>query len=196
MYAIWQYLEYVDTNNLDLTVICSDSLSSLQSISDTFNSDPLVENILSTFHWLLCNNQTVIFIWIPSHIGIIGNERADEAAREAANSDYADNIPMRQDNIKVHIKHKILTLWQEKWSEQNTHLRKIKHTTIPEQHTRTLKRRDQVVITRLRIGHTNMTSSYLLLGQHQPSCDHCRVPLTVEHLLQECPVHERDRQSE
>ncbi|KAG5862170.1 hypothetical protein JTB14_024980 [Gonioctena quinquepunctata] len=105
----------------------------------TFNPDPLVENILSTLHWLLCNNQTVIFIWIPSHIGIIGNERADEAAREAANSDYADNIPMRQDDIKVHIKHKILTLWQEKWSEQNTHLRKVKHTTIPEQRTRTLK---------------------------------------------------------
>ena len=37
-----------------------------------------------------------------------------------------------------------------------------------------LKRHDKTVITRLRIGHTRMTHSYLLSGESQPVCDHCK----------------------
>ncbi|MPC19957.1 hypothetical protein E2C01_012887 [Portunus trituberculatus] len=40
---------------------------------------------------------------------------------------------------------------------------------------------------RLRIGHTYLTQRYLLTRDPQPYCDDCLVPLTVRHLLVECP---------
>ena len=49
------------------------------------------------------------------------------------------------------------------------------------------ERRLQTVLARLRIGHTRLTHSYLMSGEYQPYCDDCLVPLTVWHLLVECP---------
>ncbi|MPC66273.1 hypothetical protein E2C01_060420 [Portunus trituberculatus] len=48
-------------------------------------------------------------------------------------------------------------------------------------------RRTQILLTRLRIGHTYLTQRYLLTRDPQPCCDDCLVPLMVLHLLMECP---------
>ena len=56
------------------------------------------------------------------------------------------------------------------------------------QHVRFLSRRDVVIIRRLRIGHTRLTHSYLLSGTDQPECSAGHCPLTVEHILMECPA--------
>ena len=50
-----------------------------------------------------------------------------------------------------------------------------------------LSRRDETVITWLRIGHSQMTHSYLLSRESQPVCDHCKCHMTVKHMLLECP---------
>jgi len=34
--------------------------------------------------------------------------------------------------------------------------------------------------------HTCLTHYYLLSGEDQPECAHCKCPLTVKHLLLEC----------
>ncbi|MPC66277.1 hypothetical protein E2C01_060424 [Portunus trituberculatus] len=39
-------------------------------------------------------------------------------------------------------------------------------------------RRTQIVLARLRIGHTYLTQSYLLTRDPPPYCDDCQVPLT------------------
>jgi hypothetical protein len=46
--------------------------------------------------------------------------------------------------------------------------------------------RDDILIHRLRVGHTYLTHSYLLRHETPPECDVCRVRLTVEHLLSCC----------
>ena len=38
----------------------------------------------------------------------------------------------------------------------------------------------------LRLGHTRVTHSYLLLGGEQSLCVGCDVPFTVRHFLLEC----------
>ena len=45
----------------------------------------------------------------------------------------------------------------------------------------------EITLCRLRIGHTRLTHGYLMTGDAQPSCNDCLVPLTVKHLLIECP---------
>jgi len=44
-----------------------------------------------------------------------------------------------------------------------------------------------VVINRLRIGHSRLAHSYLLSDDDVPLCETCGLPLTVKHILVECP---------
>ena len=52
----------------------------------------------------------------------------------------------------------------------------------------------EVILTRLRIGHTRMTHSFLLTGDSAPECIFCDLPLTVEHLLVHCTQYDPARQ--
>ena len=63
-------------------------------------------------------------------------------------------------------------------------LRAIKPTVGGYKRKTSLSRHDCVLINRLRIGHTRVTHSYLLLGDDQPECGTCL--LTVKHILIEC----------
>ena len=50
----------------------------------------------------------------------------------------------------------------------------------------------EVVLARLRIGHTKITHKYLMKQGHAPYCQDCVVasyPVTVGHLLVECPFY-------
>ena len=47
-------------------------------------------------------------------------------------------------------------------------------------------RREEVVLARLRLGHTRVTHSHLLQGEEQPQCVGCDAPFTVRHFLLEC----------
>ena len=40
-------------------------------------------------------------------------------------------------------------------------------------------REEEVVLARLRLGHTRVTHSYLLQGEEQPQCVGCEAPFTV-----------------
>ena len=60
--------------------------------------------------------------------------------------------------------------------QSNQYLEKNKPCTL-------LSRYDETVITRLRIGHSQVTHSYLLSRESQPVCDHCRCHSTVKHML-------------
>src|SRR6218665_980812 len=63
--------------------IFSDSLSVLTSIKESCSrSRPTLLNDLLSHLNKLDSNQ-IKFIWIPSHIYVIGNDRADALAKEA-----------------------------------------------------------------------------------------------------------------
>ena len=47
-------------------------------------------------------------------------------------------------------------------------------------------RKEEVVLARLRLGHTRVTHSYLLLSEDQPQCVGCNASFTVRHFLLEC----------
>ena len=49
-----------------------------------------------------------------------------------------------------------------------------------------LPRRDEIIIHRLRIGHSFLTHGHILRGEPCPRCSACDVDLTVEHILLNC----------
>ena len=53
--------------------------------------------------------------------------------------------------------------------------------------TKIHSRHEAVIINRLRLGHCRLTHSYLMSGDDQPVCESCRLPLTVKHILVDCP---------
>ena len=47
-------------------------------------------------------------------------------------------------------------------------------------------RKDQVVLTRCRIGHSRTTHSYILKSESAPECIPCQCPYTMQHILIDC----------
>ena len=45
----------------------------------------------------------------------------------------------------------------------------------------------EVILARLRFGHPHATHWYLMENDHHKFCDDCIVPLSVKHILAECP---------
>lgn len=55
-------------------------------------------------------------MWVPSHVGIKGNEMADEAASLASQNEYDNTIDKISSNdIFTSIRHKTLKSWQHLW---------------------------------------------------------------------------------
>ena len=64
----------------------------------------------------------------------------------------------------------------------------VKPTLGPQKKFQHLIRAEEVVITRLRIGHTKATKSYILSRGPPTGCHHCGQTLTIDHMLLECAL--------
>ena len=73
-------------------IIFSDSLSVLLSLKNKKLDNPLIINVLHSLHTLSTAHNTFVFCWIPSHIGIHGNEKTDMAAKEALSLDITYSL--------------------------------------------------------------------------------------------------------
>ena len=147
-------------------------------------------DIRNTLHKLKQRNVDVNLCWIPSHIGIEGNEKADRLAKEAVNLPrLTEQLPI--EDYLVYIKRVVKNSWQEKWNmvPLTNKLRNIKDTVNPWLSSCQPKnRREETILTRLRIGHTNLTHGYLMCTPHAPVpiCNTCHTQISVSHILTEC----------
>ena len=134
-------------------------------------------------------------IWIPSHTGIIGNELADKYAKEAIDLETNPNdITVTSSEFTTFIKRKIRKFWDQEWNSlTDNKLRKIKSSTEKWENPTALTRKQEVIITRLRTGHTNITHKYLMSKDAPSVCVICDMRLSIDHLLTECPLYEPER---
>jgi ribonuclease HI len=190
--AILLALNFVQQSHSTKHIILSDSLSCLQSIQNKNLQSPLILEICNLVHKLFISGNSICFMWVPSHIGIAGNSLADYEAK-AALSLPVSNLPVPYSDFNALIKIYIDKRWQLSWDIQAGN--KLHHIQ-PQVYSQTiynLPRRDEILIHRLRVGHTHMTHSYLLKKELPPQCAHCQVPLTVHHILIDCTQYSVDR---
>ena len=122
---------------------------------------------------------------IPSYICIHGNNKADKAATSALEFEIVKlKIPFT--HLKHFIKLYINSHWQIFWDICDTSkLYSIQNKVNIPYHFN-IKRSDQVVISRIRIGHLTLTNTYFLKGEQQPEGMFCDCPLTLHHIFLEC----------
>jgi hypothetical protein len=48
-------------------------------------------------------------------------------------------------------------------------------------------RKGEVTLTQRQIGHTHISHGHLLRGEPIPLCINCGIPLSVVHILKDCP---------
>ncbi|KAL3266942.1 hypothetical protein HHI36_011092 [Cryptolaemus montrouzieri] len=138
-------------------VICTDSVSSLQTINQLYPSNPIAQRISDIRYQLEKSNKKVKFVYVPSHTNIEGYDLADESAKEAEASPelQPQNIPICEVLISD-MKSRIRNLYVEHWKSSEAN--KIPFITKAlEKPTSPSKRRDQVKICRLR--HTYKTNT-------------------------------------
>jgi len=187
--AIILALDWVKNASSKKFVIFSDSLSSLQSINNQKSHHPLVQNILVQCHHLKNTNKHVAFCWVPSHVGIPGNEKADRAAKVALSLNVG-NHKIPYSDYKQSINSYVNGVWQANWTAlRNNKLQSVK-PIIGETKLRNITRRDEEsLIHRLRLGHTSLTHGCLINKTDLPQCINCNVPLTVKHILIDCNTY-------
>jgi hypothetical protein len=166
-------------------LILCDSLSCLLVVKNRKFTTPLILEIASRVHEQISSGQKIVFMWLPSHVGLSGNSAADAAAK-AAMGLVAGTAPVPFVDFYASVNRYVKCKWLLAWdAETNNKLHAVKpliHGSVSFK----LARRDEIVIRRLRLGHMHATHSFSLKRENLPQCSACGGPLTVEHLLVAC----------
>ena len=173
-------------------ILLTDSLASLQSLTDPYHPNPLIQKIFITLSALNTDKTAVTFVWIPGHIDFPEHDAVDLAAKQATclpSITYKSDLPAA--DYKNYYRHLILKNWQNSWqNETSNKLRTIKKDPVPWATSARESRREEVILARLRIGHTRITHSHLInpYSFSPPSCLYCHEDcFTAEHIFT-CPT--------
>jgi ribonuclease HI len=183
-------------------VIFSDSLSSIMLLKNNTGKKPNIYKykIHKIMDELTDDNREITVKWIPSHKGIIGNEKADKAAKTATNANIITIPNITKLDAKLIIKHKITNLWNELWhanvnvTNTGQHLLMIREKVGKWPWASSPNNRPQeTIMARLRIGHCGLNNHLYRFGlTGSPLCN-CGVPESVTHYLLECALHNNHR---
>ncbi|KAI5708547.1 hypothetical protein M8J77_024951 [Diaphorina citri] len=145
----------------------------------------------------MLNISDLLVLWSVKqlcHKGIQGNDRVDILAKESITADILPTI--NSHDIKTHYKKSLLNTWNNKWKNlpSPNKLREIKDNVFQWDSSNLENRRDEIVITRIRIGHSLYTHGYLMDRANIPSCSFCNTEsLSIKHIIIHCPALHRSR---
>ena len=148
---------------------------------------PYVLYVLYSYYLVSNQSKTIINIcWIPSNITCSkdGKNEADEAAKSALEFEIVQfKIPST--DLKHFIKLYKNSLWQIFWDFCDTSKLYPNQNKVNIPYNFNLKRSDQVVISRIRIGHLKFTHTCILKGKQLAECIFCDCQLTLHHIFLE-----------
>ena len=146
-------------------------------------------------------NCTIAFCWVPSHVGLCGNERADEVAKNATVN------CMLNTNVVVPF-----TDWYEKYKkiareQTSTTVKELglskgkkyfsyfkNNKMSPWFKGAQLNRRQIVTINRCRSDHYHLAASLARIGiVPNPKCICNKADQTLNHVLWQCSLYDAER---
>lgn len=195
--AIIQATRHVADREETSVVIFTDSLTALQALQHDQPKDNvrLITTAITLLNELQQQGKQVTLAWIPSHAGIQGNERADEAAKRAASMQRLDVFTFPP-SLQM-TKSKIKTTTHKKAEQTTTAACSMWYKTATDLQTLTLdssaSREDKVNLLRLRLGYR--TAGEITLGSPTTICEKCgsEEEDQLVHYLLGCPQTARLR---
>ncbi len=149
--AIREAMKIVREKRPRRAMIATDSQSAVKSLMNLRPSTDLELETLRQEIWESSTHTTLIVQWIPAHVGIEGNEAADEAANRARQLDRSETR-IDQGSARCAIQRSI---GQRELREERTRMMyggKIKRAA--------LSRKDAILLAQLRTGHCSATTYY------------------------------------
>ncbi|ESO09245.1 hypothetical protein HELRODRAFT_168207 [Helobdella robusta] len=172
--------------------VVQDSLSAITALNQYSPQHNLIKQIQNNIHNNLTNNSNKIaLMWIPSHIGIHGNEEADQLASQA-HAIPISNVPIPYSDLRTWAKKIMNEKWQLEWNKINNYLKLSMPSVYKKKNpdeSKGLNRKLRTIINRLKIGHSKYTHSWIINKTNPPACNFCDEKLSVQHLV-ECKNHD------
>ncbi len=178
--AIKGALEYIENVMPRNALIATDSKAALQTLkkNKAKHNVHLVTLVHKTAQALQEAGTQLCLIWIPSHIGIHGNDKADTAAKEAATKENINiiatqSLTLIKSNIKKHIS---INMKQEHATEVTkgspsalwyAQAIQLKHLSLPPN----LPNKTMIHIHRIRMGYPS--PGEMIVNEIIPPCNHC-----------------------
>lgn len=191
--AIELALNIIENSEEKKHIIFTDNNSVPTALENRKTDNPLTTKILNRID-VITKNKEIVFCWVPSHVGIKWNHRADQEAKKVLELEPAkDKIPFT-DLIATINKHQ-MNKWQESWNSYTSNkLHAIKEQIGEINDSSEMTRKEQVTLSRLRMGHLSITHSYLLRKEAAPIYIPCQKAYTICHILTNCLDLKQTRQ--
>ena len=169
MLGLISALEWVESTQFKKVVICTDSAAVLASMSSFHSSSRqgLLYEVLELVTRLVIKGCKLKFLWVPAHVGIVGNEKADKMAKKALEKlEVEKNVSISKAEVKSVIWGKVNMMWQGKWDSESKgrHLYRIQDS-IQVKRLGSSNRKEEVVLTRLRVGHSALNKTLHVVGK-------------------------------
>jgi hypothetical protein len=133
---------------------------------------------------------SVSFGWIPSHMGIHGNEVVDGLAKAALSHDSIKfNVVPGFKDLFSEVERIMLGQWQKRWSAEvkGRFFYKLEPQVSCKVMYTEKCRSKQTALTRLRFGRCLLNDTLSLLKKRDDSnCDFCFIREDVQHFLLDC----------
>ncbi|XP_049272479.1 uncharacterized protein LOC119397303 [Rhipicephalus sanguineus] len=169
-----------DIQSEPVAVLC-DSKAALQILANHRDTGLTGSLLAAKYRTLAASGASVSFHWLPSHVGIAGNEEADALAKAA----HQPGTPITRavaarDYTQARLKKLLVTVHPDSRVASGRGPKLLPETG--------LTRRDRSALLRLRTGCVCTAAHRHAKGLcASPACSRCGDPETLEHLHCACP---------
>ncbi|XP_037576983.1 uncharacterized protein LOC119459237 [Dermacentor silvarum] len=167
--------------------ILTDSRAALCLLAREDHGPTLIQRLHRKLHAVCELGCDLVFQWVPSHVGLPGNEEADRLAKEAHTLPVPRSLLVTPFDVA---RHTVAGYLRSRHPDP-----RVAAGSPPKLLPRRgLCRRDRALLLRLRIGCCRTAERvHRLSGLGSPYCDSCSGVESLDHVLLQCPAYAAER---
>ncbi|XP_018364089.1 PREDICTED: RNA-directed DNA polymerase from mobile element jockey-like [Trachymyrmex cornetzi] len=201
LWALYQAVLLARDCGSNKVVIFSDSKSALDAVSNHhyIQNNYIVYYIKQNILLAMQQGITITLFWIPSHVGIPGNEKADETAKSASLTGLSTAFRIPYEELYAVSKERLHCRFTEYLNSSAGYKDALNHEYFPRTSSKpwfndlSWSRNEIVMINRLRSNHYNLNSSLHRVNiVESPACPCGNNNQDINHVIFQCEVYKQN----